>query len=68
MDKKYGVFKKQIKASEMFGKSTINECQRQAKEGTGLHFVSETVCSKVSFSSQGLSFLMISEPVTTQIS
>lgn len=34
----------------MFGKSTINEYQRQAKEGSGLHFVSETVCPKASFS------------------
>lgn len=52
----------------MLGKSTINEYQRQAKEGTGLYFVSETVCPKTSFSSQGLPFLMISEPVAREIS
>lgn len=32
MDNKYGVLQKQIKASEMFGKSTINEYQRQEKK------------------------------------
>lgn len=62
MDNKYGVLQKQIKASEMFGKSTINEYQRQEKKE-----VVFILCRRL-FAPKPLFLLMISELVAIQIS